>query len=128
MRYRKTQDRYWLPYSTYALAISLVRDYDRQRSLIQDILRETAVHDGQPRGNSVSDPTAGIAQRIDALSDNVRAIDRALQELPEEYRRAVLNSVRYGGWDNRECPTGHNTRTRWRRRFLWHVAHNMKWV
>ena len=115
------KNKYWLPHNVYYIALYTVRDYDRLCGEYQDILYSSAPSaDGQPRGTRMGAPTEQKAERIAEVSEKLDAIERALNQLPEEYRQPVFNNVRY----NRPYPytAGVSTWSRWRRRFLFYVA------
>ncbi len=117
----KRNNPFWLPKAVYYQALYAVRDYDRLCEEYRDILNGSAPSaDGQPRGTKIGDPTEQKAERLLEVSEKLDAIERALNQLPEEYRMIVFNNVRY----QRPYPytAGVSTWSRWRRRFLFYVA------
>lgn len=120
----KKDGPYRLPKAVYYQALYAVRDYDRLRREYDDILHASAsLSDGQPRGTGIGDPTERKVERLLQLGDRITAIERALAMLPEEYRKGVLNSIRY------QSPypyiAGRETWGKQRRRFLFFVAQNL---
>ena len=88
---RKTGNPYALPHNTYMRTVYVVRDYDRLRS-----------------------------QRAETARRRVGAVERALGELPPEYRKGVFEYMARG----RAYPITAGIAT-WRRqqqKFVWHVA------
>jgi hypothetical protein len=60
----------------YFSAIWFIRDYDNMRREAQDLLDQSPIHDGQPRGTHTSDPTAEAAERTaQAYNDLVDAVE-----------------------------------------------------
>lgn len=110
-----------LPKPVYYQALYAVRDYDRLRAEYDEILHASAAPpDGQPHGTGSGQPVADKVIQLDVLHDKLTAIDRALAAIPPEYRRGVLDNVRYG-WPYPYI-ADRGTWTRWRRRFLWLTA------
>lgn len=111
---------YKLPKATYYRALYAVRDYERLNREYNIILHGTATSDGQPHSVSPGDPSAHKAVRLAELSTTLTAIDRALQEVPEEYRKGVTDNIMY------KLPYPYtasiSTWSNHRRRFLYYVA------
>lgn len=102
-----------------------VKDYDRIKAEYIDIIAEGHCPDGTPNGNSPGDPTGQKAVRALSVSAEIEQIERALEELPLEYRKGVFDNIRYGGWPV-DPPAHYKTWLRWRQRFLFQVAKNKK--
>lgn len=112
---------YSLPKAVYYQALYAVRDYDRLRAEYDDILHASAAPpDGLPHGSGSGQPVADKAIRLNAISTKLMAIERALNGIPPEYRRGVLDNVRYGA--PYPYTASYPTWSRWRRRFLWLAA------
>lgn len=112
---------YSLPKAVYYQALYAVRDYDRLRAEYDDILHASAAPpDGLPHGSGSGQPVADKALRLNAISTKLTAIERALSGIPPEYRRGVLDNVRYGA--PYPYTASYPTWSRWRRRFLWLAA------
>lgn len=121
----KRNNPYWLPSAVYFQSLYAVRDYDRLRNEYDIILHGSppSVGDGQPRGTKPTDPVERKAEKLAGISEKLSAIERALDQLPQEYRRGVFNNVRYGTRYPYTASDG--TWSRWRRRFLYFVANNL---
>lgn len=117
---RQRKNPYLLPHNVYKQVLYLVKDYDRLRSEQEDILNSAAINDGMPRSLDPSDPTQRKAERLDRIADQLRAIEGAAVQIPEEYRRGVWNNVLYGM--PYPITAGIATWKRWRARYIWHVA------
>ena len=122
----KKQNPYYLPHTLYRRVLALVRDYPR---MIQE--REIIVYESPENAggkNGPGRPTEGKALRIATLSDDICAVERALEKLPHEYRQGVLDNVVFGVKREFLINAGEATWQRWRGRFFWHVAKNMRWI
>lgn len=118
---------YYLPNSLYRLMLATVRDYDRLCEERDDILYGSSANDGMPRGTDVGRPTERMAERLERIGGNIDAIDKALKQIPQEYRMHIFDNVRYG----QPYPldyAGAATWSRWRVKFLYFVAKNLKFL
>lgn len=124
----KKSNPYYLPPTLYRRALALVRDFPRMTSERMEIIY--ASPEPLPGGsrNHVGDPTAAKAIRIENLEEDIRVIEKALEQIPLEYRRGVLDNILYG--ERREVIEGAGSATwsRWRARFLYYVARNRGWA
>ena len=122
----KKQNQYYLPHTLYQRVLALVRDYPRLVREREDMIYESP--DGTGGGRSgVGRPTENKALRIATMDDDIRAIERALEKLPREYRQGVLDNVLYGRRMD-DLSGARSTWSRWRGRFLWHVAKFSRWI
>lgn len=87
---------------------------------MEDIILATPEHDGHPKGNNISDPTAAKAMKITESARIVRVIDEELEKIQEEYRTGVWRSIMYG----ERYPDDADVRTysRHKGRFVYNVA------
>lgn len=117
---------YYLPNTLYRRVLSIVRDYDRRCEERDGILYESsAFDDGMPRGCGPGRPVERAAIKLSQIEQEIIAIDRALEQIPEEYARYIFDNIRYG----QSYPLDYaarNTWSRWRSRFLYFVAKNMR--
>jgi len=93
---RKVNNPYLLPHNLYVRVKYLVRDYDRLKSEMEDILHEMPKGDTRGTPVSASNPVAEKAVRRERLRKDLEAVDQATLVIPEEYRKGVLNHVKYG--------------------------------
>jgi len=100
--------------------IYLVKDYDRIKEAWQDILDERPTPDGQPKGNQTGNPTYSIAAKREVLFRQMEAVEQAMLMIPEEYRRGVVNHVKY----QIRFPdyADKNTWFAWQAKFLYYIA------
>ena len=122
---RQKNNPYLLPKTLYRRVLAVIRDYDRQKDEIDDILFGTGEHDSSG-GGRVGKPVEGAAIRLLQYSGDVEAVEKALDVIPEEYRRAVLDNIRYGNYfpDN----AAYRTWLRYRQRFIYEVAKRLNLV
>ena len=118
---------YWLPNTLYRRVLDTVRDYGRMVEEYKELFHETASGDGQPRSSSPGDPVERKVERIERLWNDIRAIEMAMIRVPSEYRQGVLRNIQAGGWPV-DVPAHLNTWSKWRRRFLYWVAENLKLI
>jgi hypothetical protein len=116
----KKKNPYQLPHNVYMQCLYAVRDYDRLKEEMRDILHSSpGAPDGMPRGSGISDSTVNKAIRREALQQRCDAIEEALVAIPAEYRKGVMALTM-----DETCPMDASPETyrRWRRRFLYEVA------
>lgn len=117
---------YYLPRSLYRRVLSVIRDCDRQRSEVDNIILETGPKDCGSHGASAGDPTQSAAIRIEKYMNDIRAVDRAKSNVPPEYMPYIFDNIRYGS----KLPdiAGKNTWSRWKMKFAYFVAKNLKLI
>ena len=85
-----------LPSNVRSQVLYLVRDYDRMLEEADAILEESGIAEGgMPKGSGMGDPVAQAALRREHLLVKIGAIEKALEGLPDEYRRAVFDNAKY---------------------------------
>ena len=121
---RKVNNPYYLPKTLYRRVLSVIRDYDRQVTEIQDVLYGTADRDGVTvAGGRCPKPTESAAIRLAQYENDTEAVEQALAQLPEEYRKGVFRNIVYG--DKFPLTAHYNTWWRWKQKFVWYVAKNL---
>lgn len=122
------KNKYYLPRSLYRRILSVVRDYDRRYEERDIILYGSKKNDdGMPHGTDITNPTENSALKIMLIDDEINAVDNALKVIPVEYRLHIFDNVRYGKkYNDYDCPACRNTWSKWRVRFLYEVAKNLK--
>ncbi len=110
----KNKNPYQLPHNVYMQCLYAVRDYDRLKQEVQDILHDQA---GQ------HDPTGQKAIRRAHLQERCDAIEQALNTIPQEYRRGVIWITQDEG--HYPIDASPETYRRWRRRFLYEMAQRL---
>lgn len=124
---RRKNNPYYLPRTLYRRVLSVIRDYERQKKEINDILFGTAERDGVAvAGGMPGKPTENIAIRLSQYENDVEAVESALHKIPFEYREGIFrNIVRR----ERFPETAHyNTWLTWRQRYIWHVAKGLNLI
>lgn len=119
---RQKNNPYKLPHNLYMRTLYLVRDYERIKSERADILHGSPAHDGQPH-SGLSSPTEAKGIKLAMLGETCKAIEEALSEVPEEYRRGVWNNVCYQS--PYPVDAGEATYKRWRCKFIYKVAEKL---
>lgn len=88
----------WIPTPLYKQTVWFIKSYDVMKEEHDDIILEgksLSDLDGMPHGSNISDETAAKAARCERLFNDIAIIDQALMLIPERYRRAVFDWVRY---------------------------------
>lgn len=120
---RKKNNPFFLPRTLYRRVMSVIRDYDRQIEEVDEILFGTAHSDVTVSGGIAGKPTEAMAIRLSKYARDIDAVEKALEKIPEEYRAAVFDNIRYG---KRFPDTAHyNTWLRWKQRFIYLVAQKL---
>ena len=137
---QKRMSQYLLPSNLYRRVIYTIKDYDRLKQEYQAVLessRKPNVSCGTDgRGRPVAeyvrcsgaayDPTAEKGVKLAMMSDEIHAIERALEQIPKEYRDGVFGNIRYGA----AYPdiAHYHTWQKWRQRFVYFVASKLGYV
>lgn len=77
----------------YFSTIWFIRDYDNMKREAEDLLDQSPVNDGQPRGSGTSDPTAAAAERRERVLRDIKCIEDAFAVVPEYFRRALYENL-----------------------------------
>lgn len=118
---------YHLEQSLYLRVLHTVRDYPRMIEKVNEVLYGGGSNDGMPKSSDVGKPTEKKAIAIAETQDTLNAIDKALKQIPIEYRHYIFENVVYGT----AYPLDYadkSTWSRWRMRFLYFVAVNLNLV
>ena len=119
---RQKNNPYKLPHNLYMRILYLVRDYERLRSVRKDIIHGSPSSDGMPH-TGLGNPTENKGIKLAALDTDISAIERAIEAVPQEYRKGIMDNICYGS----PYPyTAHrNTYSYWRTRMLNSIARNL---
>lgn len=115
------------------LTIQLIRSYDQFKEQADDLLALGVgiQSDGQPKGQAPGDPTAQTAIQRERLLAEIRAIDKGIQAVPEEYRDVVWAWVKEGrplySIDD-SIYASDRTWYEYKRRFVTTVAKEKGWI
>ena len=127
--YQPTKNNpYTLPKELYRRILYLVRDYDRIRLVLENLL-EAGLH--RPElgeqttwmGIGYADPTAKTAIKRMRLLEQVQAVDKALAETPKEYREGIIRNIT--GRERFPDVAHLNTWKTHKARFIYQVALNL---
>ncbi len=111
----------------YFSAVWFIRDYDNMLEEAQDLLDQSPVQDGQPKGNTTSDPTAAAAERRENITRRIKCIEDALKVVPEEFRAILIENVAHQVPLYKCAPEAYLSDSglqHWRVRFICEVALN----
>ena len=111
------------------MAIGLVVGYDQIQRELDDMIQQSVVMDGQPKGNMTGDPTGAAVLRRERKRTKIEAVDKALLTIPPEYRDIVFRWVKTGRTlDECGADSAHrNTFSRYKEQLLYEVATGMGW-
>ena len=117
---RKKHNDFFLPHSIYYQTIWTIKGYFLHKEKMEDVILATPDHDGMPKGNNISDPTAAKAIKVQNSARLVRIIDEEKANIQEEYRSGVWRNIMYG---ERFPEDAHrNTYSYHKHRFIYSVA------
>lgn len=122
--YQAHKSKYLLPNEVYHLTLWTIRDYERMKAEADAIIFESpAPPDGQPHGTATLDETFSKAARREEKIRKTRAIETALEIVPEEYRRGVWDNVQEMKAFPRDADR--TTYSRWKSRFIFEAANKL---
>lgn len=125
---RKKNNPYLLPHCLYMRTLYIIRDYNRLKAEAEQILHaSSAPVDGQPTARSFKcSVTENKAMKLSEIDAEIYAIETALQEIPEFFRKPVMNNILYGV----RYPVGASTRTykRYKQKYIYSVAKKLNFI
>ena len=123
---RFKNNKYYLPKAVYHQTLWFIRDYQRMKERLDEMLVESSSADGMPRGSATGDPTMARVMKRENLLKKTLVIENAMAKIPEEYRKGVWNSVMY----NKAYPldADRTTYARYKSKFISQVALEMGFV
>lgn len=125
--YQRKHGKYVLPGTVYMKTVYQIRDYHRLKEKIQDII-DAGTDPGEVHvsGNRSSSVTERKALQVYNDGVIVDAIEKALSETPEEYRKGVWHSVMYS--EPYPLDAARSTYGMHKSRFVYKVAQYLGWV
>lgn len=89
-------EKQYLPRDVFYETVWIIRGYDRRKKRLEDIVDEQP-DPRQPhvKGGMPGSPVHTKASKRERDRDIVAAVDKALQQVPKEYRKGVWNKVAY---------------------------------
>lgn len=123
---RQKNNKYLLPAAVYNKTIWQIRDYYRLKEARDDIIYQHGSDDGMPHGSGTGDPTFQKAEKLAKVTDIVKVIEDALEQIPQEYRKGVWDSVQFRS----PYPMDADRRTygRYKSLFVYAVARKLDYV
>ena len=99
-------NKYLLPKPLYRMTLAFIRDHKRKVAEYENLIEKSPPPpDGQPRGSATGDPTERDGIRRAELKSAIDAVDKALELIPEEYRKGVwLNITQYKRYPDDAAP------------------------
>lgn len=118
---------YYLPKPLYRMTLAFIRDHSRKKEEYKALCEKSPPPaDGLPRGSATGNPTERIGIMRSELSFAIMSVERALQTIPEEYRKGVYaNIVLFQRYPDDAEP---RTYRRYKAKFIHNVAKNMFWI
>lgn len=125
--YQREKNNSWhLPKQLYKQTLCLIRDYPRLKEEYKDVIEGRHFQEGGGKSSKPGDPTGTLACRIESIHDRIVAVEKALTDIPEEYRNGIWKNIAY---DTRfPDDADRTTYGRWKARYVWQVAYNMHWI
>lgn len=110
-----------MPNEAYNATIWTIRDYERLKESTQAILDESPPPpDGMPKGTGTSGTIEAKALKRDVYITKIKAIEKALEIIPPEYRKGVWENITlYKRYPN---DAAKNTYGNYKARFIFYVA------
>ena len=102
-------------------ALWLIRDYPNIKARVEDMDGYgSGASDGGPRSTVPHSSTQDIAIRRADISWQLDIVDKAMKEIPEEYRAGIWANILHR--ERYPNTAGIKTWKRWKQRFIWWVA------
>lgn len=106
--------------------IWIIRDYYDLSEKASESMVATPQQDDGPRGSNISDPVSRIAKSREEILKELKAIDSALELIPAEYRSPVWKNIQTG--ERFPIYGDRTTYSKWKQRFVYLVAYNLKLI
>ena len=122
----KKNNPYHLDHNLFIRMIYIVRDYKRMKDVIEELSGDLPVGGENIPGSEHGDPTLSKVIRIERMYEECRAIENALEKIPEEYRKVVFDKICF----DKAYPlyADPSTYSRHKCRFLYHIAKNLMYI
>lgn len=122
----KKNNPYRLDQNLYMRMIYIVRDYHRMKELINDVAGGFPVSSSPASNGQYADPTLSRTIKIERISEECTAIEKALEQIPQEYRKAIFDNICFG--NPYPLYADASTYSRWRGRFLYYIANKLLYI
>lgn len=104
----------------------LVKDYGRMKIVISDTVNCSPVPQIPSPENQYSNPTLNKVIQMERISEECKAVEWALEQLPEEYQTIIFNKVCHDS--AYPLHADYSTFSRWKCRFLYLIAEKLKYI
>lgn len=119
--YQRKRGKYILPRAVYNGVIWKIRDYYRMKQVAEDLLSIGAInYDSMPKSSGTGDMVSSSAIKREQLVKEIKVIEEALLDLPEEYRSGVWNNILFGS--PYPIDADRTTYGRYKSKFIYRVA------
>lgn len=82
-----------MPADVYNRTLWTIRGYTRMKEAAEDIIHERKQQGEKVQTNTPGNPTARIAEEREALLKDIKAVEDALNTIPAEYRKMVMENI-----------------------------------
>ena len=123
----KSSKGYVLPHNLYMLTLYTIRDYERMSNEYHKAgsIEAHTIRD-KISGNGIGNPTERKGIIRASLFDRMEAVEQALMKIPDDYRKGIIQNIKYG--NHYPDDAGNKTYRRWKQRFIYYVAENLDYV
>lgn len=124
--YQPKKSKYSMPQDAYNTTLWIIRGYHRFRDIVKfeaNTIKAIEYDKDHVQSSEQIDSTFRAAVKIADCKEKINAIDRARDDIPEEYRKGVWESVLY----RTPYPddASESTYSRYRSKFIHDVAFNL---
>lgn len=125
---RRKNNPYFLPGTLYQRVLAVIRDYERERSEMVDMLYSIPKKDMAEVSKSNGDckPTERKAIILSFYKNDIDAVVLALEKLPAEYRQGVFRNIVYR--ERFSDIAAYRTWIRQKQKFVFEVAKNLNLI
>lgn len=123
---RQKNNKYILPSAVYNKTIWQIRDYYRLKEAREAILNQSTTMDGMPRGSGVGDPTFRKAEKLARVTDTIKVIEDAIEQIPSVYRKGIWDSIQFRS--PYPLDADRSTYGRMKSRFVYLVARKLDYI
>ena len=118
---RIKQTKYRLPKAVYHMTLWRIRDYYRLKKIADDfIYANNSDNTSYTKNSYISDKVASATIKREQFIKEIDNIDKALDEIPNEYQQGVWNNIQFG--QAYPLDAGRATYGRYKSKFIYKVA------
>lgn len=116
-----------MPADVYGRVLWTIRGYKRMKEAADDIIHARK-QQGERVQTAPGNPTQRIAEEREPLLKDIRAVEKALETIPEEYRQMVFENIATKKAAYNIVGAHENTIYTYRRRVFIETARNLKLI